>query len=303
MVETKPETIRQIISSDTSKKVGGYLETVVSDQQIGSGKNAYIPGYRVAGKTGTAQKVVGKGYSSEQYVVSFIGYAPVDHPRIVVYVIVDSPNSSTAGGGAVAAPVFKKIVSQSLRHMGIKPDADASLAQDRKNPMTVPDLTGLTVKQAQGELKSRDIPSKPVGKGDKVLQQIPPPGTVLSGVQSIYLITEEQSKLTLPSLQGLSLRDALQLCSSVGRRCVTEGEGYVVSQMEAKLNGEPVVKLVLKPPAGAADASATTEGTSGGATDSSLAGLQANGCLQRNIRTRRLMVNKACSISVSPRIN
>ena len=100
-----------------------YLEQVVSDQEIGTGKNAYIEGYRVAGKTGTAEKVEtnGKGYSKDKYVVSFIGFAPVGNPKIVVFVIVDEPNDENAGGGSVAAPVFKKIVLQSLRHMGVSP--------------------------------------------------------------------------------------------------------------------------------------------------------------------------------------
>ncbi|MCM3746313.1 penicillin-binding transpeptidase domain-containing protein [Paenibacillus pasadenensis] len=248
VTETKPEMVRQVISAETSRKVGGYLEQVVSDQEIGSGKNAYIPGYRVAGKTGTAQKAEGNGYSTEDYVVSFIGYAPVDNPKIVVYVIIDSPNDSLVSGGRAAAPVFKKIVSNSLRYMGVKPDATAEEADGKQDPVTVPNLKGFGAKQAQTELKSRGMESKVVGKGSKVLLQIPAAGAVLAQKQRVYLITEEESKITLPSLTGLSLRDALQICSSTGKRCVTEGEGYVVKQTDAKLNGEPVVKLTLQSP-------------------------------------------------------
>ncbi|QGG56902.1 PASTA domain-containing protein [Paenibacillus sp. B01] len=255
VTETKPEVVRQVISAETSRKVGEYLEQVVSDKEIGSGKNAAIAGYRIAGKTGTAQKVVGKGYSSDKYVVSFIGYAPVENPRIVVYVLVDSPNNPMVGGGTVAAPVFKEIVGNSLRYMGVKPSVETA-ASSGQAALTVPDLKGLGAAEAQAELKKRGLESKLVGKGAKVLQQMPPAGAVLAEKQRVYLLTEEESELALPSLAGLSLRDALQLCSSAGKRCVTEGEGYVVAQSDARLNGEPVVKLTLKPPGEAAAESA-----------------------------------------------
>lgn len=114
--EIEPKVIRRVISEETSKKVGEYLEQVVSDQKNGTGKNAYIEGYRVAGKTGTAQKVVNGVYSTDKFVVSFIGYAPVEDPKIVVYVVVDEPNNPELGGGAVAAPAFKQIVLKSLRN-------------------------------------------------------------------------------------------------------------------------------------------------------------------------------------------
>ncbi|OXM15677.1 penicillin-binding transpeptidase domain-containing protein [Paenibacillus herberti] len=248
VTETKPEMVRQVISAETSRKVGGYLEQVVSDKEIGSGRNAAIPGYRVAGKTGTAEKSDGVGYSKDEYVVSFIGYAPVENPKIVVYVTVDSPNNPMVSGGTVAAPVFKEIVSQSLRYMGVKPDAKAVKDGGKQGTQTVPDLKNKGIQEAQAELKSRGMASKVVGKGTKVLLQIPAAGAVLAESQQVYLLTEEQSKLTLPSLVGLSLRDALQVCSSTGKRCVTEGDGYVVKQMDAKLNGEPVVKLTLQSP-------------------------------------------------------
>ncbi len=266
--ETQKEQVRQVITAETSKLTSGFLEQVVSDSKIGTGRNAAIAGYRVAGKTGTAQKIVNGTYSKDKYVVSFIGYAPVSNPRFVVYVIVDSPSVPDPGGGKIAAPVFKKIVTQSLRYMGVKPDVSVPPSQDKKQPLTVPDLTGLTLAKAQQELKARGLASKAVGKGASVLKQMPAAGTIVSDSQSVYLVTEEENKLQLPSLAGSSLREALQLCSSVGRKCVTEGEGYVISQMEAKLNGEPVVKLTLKPPAGqeATDTSAAGSAAAGGST-------------------------------------
>src|SRR5690606_11143251 len=99
--KVEPKVVRRVISEQNARRVREYLEQVVSD---GTGRNAYIEGYRVAGKTGTAQKVVNGKYADDKFVVSFIGFAPVDDPKIVVYVVVDEPNDPYAGGGSVAAP-------------------------------------------------------------------------------------------------------------------------------------------------------------------------------------------------------
>lgn len=254
----EPKVVRNVISKDTATKVGEYLEHVVSDREIGTGRNAYIEGYRVAGKTGTAQKVVSgnKDYSKEKYVVSFIGFAPVDNPKIVVYIVVDEPNDPTAGGGAVAAPVFKEIVLKSLRHMGVAPNwkgTEAEAAQ-KEVAINVPELTGRDVAQAKSEMKARALPYELVGKGSKVLQQIPSAGTSVHPTQKIYLITEKREKLTVPNMKGLSLRDAMEVSSLLGIRLVSEGEGYVVSQKEEKTSEERILKVKLQPPTGAAPA-------------------------------------------------
>ncbi len=248
----EPKVVRQVISKATANKVGEYLEQVVSDREIGTGKNAYLEGYRIAGKTGTAQKVVaGKaGYSDDKYIVSFIGYAPVEDPKIVVYVVVDEPNDSLAGGGSAAAPVFKEIVLQSLRHMGVAPDNAVKADEVRKHEPSVkaPDVTELDLARATDELKAWRLSYETVGKGSTVLQQIPRAGTQMPPDGRIYLITEERSKLAVPNLRGLSLRDALEVCSLMGLKCVAEGEGFVENQILASAQGERVLKLVLEPP-------------------------------------------------------
>jgi penicillin-binding protein 2B len=242
--------------------VSEYLEQVVSDQEIGTGKNAYIEGYRVAGKTGTAQKVIDGKYSSDKYVVSFIGFAPVGNPKIAVYVVVDEPDNKYLGGGAVAAPVFRKIVLQSLRHMGVNPSLPASeVTQQKEVTVSVPQLTELTTDQAEAELTARSLTSMVVGNGKKVLQQIPKMNSAVSPDQRVYLFTEDRSKLPIPNMNGLSMRDALEVCSLLQIRCITEGQGFVTSQTLAKLNGEKVLKLVFAPPnsAQAAEPQATAE--------------------------------------------
>ena len=251
VTETKPDVVRQVISEKSAKLVDEYLEQVVSDQDIGTGKNAYIEGYRVAGKTGTAQKVVtnGKGYSSDKYVVSFIGFAPVGNPKIVVYVIVDEPNDKYAGGGSVAAPVFKKIVLQSLRHMGVSPiTSSTDSIKKKEQTVAVPDVANQSLAQAKSQLKAQTLDYEVVGKGSTVLQQIPKAGTSVAPNQRVYVFTEERSKLPIPDMKGLSLRDALEICSILQLRCFTEGEGFVTSQILAKQKGENVLKLFLAPP-------------------------------------------------------
>lgn len=255
----EPEVVRQVISEATSRKVGEYLEQVVSDQEIGTGQNAYIPGYRIAGKTGTAQKVIGTGYSDDKYVVSFIGYAPVENPKIVLLVIVDEPQIERAGGGSVAAPIFKKIMEQSLLHLGVQKNlpeateaatlASADISKDivAEVTATLPDVTGLTVAQAKKQLDQRSFPVGVLGSGSKVLQQLPKAGSVLPASQQIYLLTDTKPG-NVPSLKGLSLRDALEMCSLLQVVCTVEGEGYVISQKAIKVDGKWTLQLTLAPP-------------------------------------------------------
>jgi penicillin-binding protein 2B len=250
----EPKVVRQVISPESARKVGDYLESVVSDQKIGTGKNAYIPGYRIAGKTGTAQKVIDGKYSPNKYVVSFIGYAPVEDPKIVLYVIVDEPQTALAGGSTVAAPIFKKIMEQSLRHLGVMPN----LSKEQQNKMavtgaktditaTVEDVTGLSTGQAKSELKSRSFDAMTIGNGGKVIQQLPRAGSVLPVSQPVFLLTEANPG-SVPDLKGLSLRDALEMCSLLKADCTVKGEGYVVSQEEVKSGANLTVKLTLAPP-------------------------------------------------------
>jgi penicillin-binding protein 2B len=264
---TEPKVIRQVISAETSRKVGEYLEQVVSDQVIGTGMKAYIPGYRIAGKTGTAQKVIGTEYSKDKYVVSFIGYAPVDKPKIVLLVIVDEPQIERAGGGAVAGPIFKKIMEQSLLRLGIKKDlpntidssASTSASPDKVVEVTakIPDVTGMTVTQAKKQLQQRSFPVGVLGNGSKVLQQLPKAESVLPASQQIYLLTDTKPG-NVPDLKGLSLRDALEMCSLLKVVCTVEGQGYVTGQKAVKVEGKWILQLKLAPPGQAAEPSAET---------------------------------------------
>lgn len=260
-VKTEPKVVRQVITKETSKKVGEYLEQVVSDQEIGTGRNAYIEGYRVAGKTGTAQKVIGGKYSSTKFVVSFIGYAPVENPKIVLYIVVDEPNDPLAGGGAVAAPAFKDIVYKSLKHMGIPPEITGTENDKKEVTVSVPKLASLTVSQAKTQLKSRGLHAEVVGAGTKVVQQVPSSGASVHPGQKVYLITEQRDKLKIPDMTGISLRDALEIASVLNIGVTVKGEGYITSQKQVTKNGARMLELTLSPPTPDSSESDTSDST------------------------------------------
>ncbi|WP_339844960.1 penicillin-binding transpeptidase domain-containing protein [Paenibacillus sp. FSL W7-1088] len=246
----KPKVVRQVISKESSKLVSGYLEQVVADQTIGTGRNAYIEGYRVAGKTGTARKVVNGDYSKSKDVVSFIGFAPVNNPKIAILVVIDQPDGANIGGGTAAAPVFKKIASQALQYMGVPKDTVKTTDKKSKTTPVVqakaPDLSGKTAKQARSQLLNAGIAYETLGQGENVIRQYPVAGAAMNPGQRIYLLTEESSKMKIPDLSGESLRDALEVLSLMKVGVTVKGEGYVVKQTEQVAGEQRTVELVLQ---------------------------------------------------------
>lgn len=143
----KPRMIRQVISKDTSATMRSILETVVNN---GSGAGAYLPGYKVAGKTGTAQKAEGGRYIQGRYVSSFLAFAPADDPKVAVLVVIDEPSAGSYYGGVIASPVVKSILSDTLRYLDIKPqytEEEAKLLL--KNKIVVPEVRNITLKEAK----------------------------------------------------------------------------------------------------------------------------------------------------------
>ncbi|MDG0793271.1 penicillin-binding transpeptidase domain-containing protein [Cohnella ginsengisoli] len=271
-VVTEPKVVRQVISEQTSKKVGEYLEQVVSDKVIGTGRNAYIDGYRIAGKTGTAQKVINGVYAEDKFVVSFIGYAPVEDPKIVLYVLVDEPEDKTLGGGSGAAPIFKEIMQKSLLHLGVLPNPSKDSEEAKKKdgeaatpaPVTakVIDVKGMTASQAKSKLGNSGFDAIVLGKGDKVVSQLPNAGAVLPTSQHVYLMTEKTLG-SVPSMKGLSLRDALDMCSLLGASCTASGQGYVSGQQATRDGTKLSIALALAPPAGTTVQSVAAKASAG----------------------------------------
>lgn len=248
--KTQKTVVRKILSPDKAKEVGGYLEQVVSDQKIGTGRHAYIEGYSVAGKTGTAVKPVNGVYDYTKQVVSFVGYAPVDDPKIAMIVLIDEPRDSELGGGTAAAPVFKKIMNQALQYMGVPKkysDSGKNGANSAISGTKVPDLKNQTIENARNTLANQGISYATLGKGSKVVSQFPKAGATLKAGQHIYLLTEDGKNMSIPNLQGESLRDAMELLSVLGVPVTANGQGYVVSQTVTNENGERRINLTLEP--------------------------------------------------------
>ena len=172
VVKTYKKTlVRKVISEDTSKEVAMALESVV---QNGTGRNAFIDGYRVGGKTGTAQKVKDGQYMAGNYIVSFIGFMPADNPKIVVYVAIDNPKGVIQYGGTVAAPIAKSILEDAINILDIKKDNNAKEKKYQiwdKKYVKVPNLLGKKFSEVKNKLTNFEV--EYTGSGDKIIFQSP----------------------------------------------------------------------------------------------------------------------------------
>jgi penicillin-binding protein 2B len=276
---TQPQVLRQVISEESARETGSYLEQVVADLVHGTGRHAYIDGYRVAGKTGTAIKPDGKGgYDRNKVHSSFLGYAPANNPKIVVYVGIDEP-ANAAGGGAAAGPVFKEIVSEALSYMGVPKVTTAdggSVSISVKNApsaqRSAPDLTGKMMQAARKLLIDQGFDFETVGGGSNVISQYPEAGTLLASRQRIYLLSQQDNQTSIPDLRGQSMRDALEVLNLLKVEISVEGEGYITEQTESTQNGKRLVQLKLSPlnaygediPVPTAEEEAADTGDSGG---------------------------------------
>ncbi|WP_055107468.1 stage V sporulation protein D [Paenibacillus ihumii] len=190
--EVKPTVVRQVISEETSKQVRSALESVVAN---GTGGNAFIDGYRVGGKTGTAQKVVNGRYSTSEHIVSFIGFAPADDPQIVVYTAVDNPQGIQFGG-VVAAPIVRNILTDALEYMEVPPRKDQVAKKYKYGEtkiVTVPDLIGHSVQEIYEDLNMNFSLAKS-GVGDIVINQAPKPGTRVESGSTIRIYMGKESE-------------------------------------------------------------------------------------------------------------
>ncbi|WP_179032924.1 stage V sporulation protein D [Paenibacillus kribbensis] len=183
--KVEPKLVRRVVSEDTSRQVREALESVVAK---GTGRPAFIEGYRVGGKTGTAQKVINGRYSSSEHIVSFIGFAPADDPQIVVYTAVDNPKG-VQFGGVVAAPIVQNILRDSLLALKIPPRTN-QIAKEYKYGETridtVPDLVGAGVADLYEDMNMNFMLVKS-GSGKTVVSQAPKPGSRLERGSTIRI--------------------------------------------------------------------------------------------------------------------
>ena len=204
--------VRQVISESTSATVRECLEYVVAS---GTGKNGQVAGYRIGGKTGTADK----GKTGEN-VVSFLCFAPADDPEVIMLLTMDTPSRSTGyyiSGGNMVAPVSSQIMAEVLPYLGIESSysADELLNADT----TVPSVVGLSVSAAQEKLKERGFKTRVVGSGTTVTDQTPVGGAIIPGKSTVVLYAGEEKPDTLctvPQMVGHTPAEANTLVTNAG---------------------------------------------------------------------------------------
>lgn len=186
--ENKKTLVRQVISEKTSAEVRRALESVVAN---GSGRTAYIDGYRVGGKTGTAQKVENGHYLDNNYILSFIGFLPADDPQVIVYVAVDNPKGTVQYGGTTVGPIAKAVLKDSIKALNIE-RRDGGMDKKYKWPdpkaKEVADVVGMSVEDAKAELEGLNVIIE--GDGDKVIHQSPEAGVKLDEGETVRLFVE-----------------------------------------------------------------------------------------------------------------
>lgn len=184
--ENNKNVIRKVISEETSKKVRTTLESVVTN---GTGRPAFIDGYRVGGKTGTAQKVKDGIYMVGNYIVSFIGFLPANDPKVIVYIAVDNAKGVTQYGGTIAAPIARTILNDAIEALDIEKSEGASEKKynylDRKY-VTVPDVVGINIKEAMEKLKNFKVEYS--GSGENVTYQSPSAGERVYEGETVRLL-------------------------------------------------------------------------------------------------------------------
>lgn len=188
VVENQKQLVRKVISQETSAKVRDALEGVVTD---GGGKNAYIDGYRIGGKTGTAQRAINGTYAGNGYILSFIGIAPIDDPEIVLYLAMDNPKNCVQYGGTTAAPIARKILVDVLPALGIKKVSSqrekAYVWTDTKT-YDVENYIGLTKEKVKNDNYSFEF----MGEGNYVIDQLPRVGEKIEEGQKVKIMLGNQ---------------------------------------------------------------------------------------------------------------
>ena len=236
----EPTVIRQVISEDTSRTVNQILESVVSE---GTGKNAYVAGYGIAGKTGTSTNTVLEAEGGNSYILSFCGYAPADDPQVVVLVLLDSPGSGTdvyPSGGNMAAPVVGSIITEVLDYMGYEPRYSSEELD--MIDVKVPNVIGMTVEDAADVANHDGFSVRIIGEGATVADQLPAAHSKIAPGSEIILYTESgaSDKLTtVPDLSGMSYTTAQERLSAVGLFVASSSGATDTSTVVSTQSSEP----------------------------------------------------------------
>ena len=231
ITESHPQRIRNVIDGETARRV---TEMLVGAVERGTGVSAKVKGIPVAGKTGTAWKVMNGRYQKGMYTASFAGYFPADDPAIVCVVMLDNPTAGGYTGGLTSAPIFGEIAARVSARASLFLHTAQHLP-DTKGHITVPDLRALTRESAASLLASLDLEVATKGKGKLVIRQNPRAGSRVRAGQEVSIETEPSDPVKdgivpLPDVVGLSMRRAINRLTIQGLDYSVEGSGVVTLQ-------------------------------------------------------------------------
>lgn len=241
--KTQPNVVRQVISEETSKTVREMMKSVVDN---GTGKNGYVAGYSVGGKTGTSTKLgESKEGEGDKYIVSFGAIAPSDNPELAMIIIVDEPNQDL-GGGALCAPIAAEVIEEAMAVLGIEPKYDEK--EVKKLSAYTPNVTGKSLSDAKKMISEYKLKAVVIGDGDKVTRQNPTSASTIPTNGTVYLYTNDAKKQTVkvPNFNGLTVNEAKSLAGDCFLNIEIKGNsldsGNVVASRQSEEKDSTVEK-------------------------------------------------------------
>ncbi len=225
---------RRVVSEESAALMRNLLEKVISE---GSGWRAFIEGYEIAGKTGTAQKVDSETgtYGAGKYISSFVGFAPASDPKISIFISIDEPSAGEYYAGVITTPVARQLFSDLFNYLSINVSStDDEVRKSLLKDVIIPEIRGLNVNDGQQLLKELKLEYEINGEGEKIVDITPKPGySIKEGTKvMIYKGNSEQidTQILMPDLYGYSKQGAIEILESIGLKYKITGEGLMVSQ-------------------------------------------------------------------------
>ena len=252
VTEIPTNTIRQVVSKETSNKIKSMMESVVVD---GTGKNGSVLGYSIGGKTGTSEPT--ESNKHEGYVASYVAISPIENTEVAILLTLYQPTAGSHQGGTIAGPVVSQMLTEILPYLAVPSDNDGNSNTNTDNLIVVPDIRKKTVTEALKVLKNAGLEGKISVEGDPntllVEDQVPKPGVKLQKDSVVVLYSSENtvrtSNITVPDLTGKSLAEATEILRQKNLNITFDGAGVVITQdypKDSSVEEGTVIKVTLR---------------------------------------------------------